>query len=89
MITEMSPQEKMFEKSQKLVVTLFNRWLDEGKYEDIEDYRNSALMLIAEETKCVIVKMNKRPFGFNYRAPNRNTYQVFCTTRKIGWKRIG
>lgn len=46
-------------KSGQLILELYWRWLDEGKYEDINEYGK----VISNALGCP-VEMTKRPFGF-------------------------
>ena len=48
-------------KSGQLILELYWRWLDEGKYEDINEYGK----VISNALGCP-VEMTKRPFGFKY-----------------------
>ena len=65
---------------------LYERWLDEKDYEDINDYL-PVVAKIADEFGVSIVKMTKRPFGFHFTVDGR-TYAMCATLRTISYKRI-
>jgi hypothetical protein len=81
-----SQASAFFESVADLTVRLYERWLDEKDYEDINDY----LPLIAqagEEFDVSIVKMTKRPFGFHFNVDSR-TFALSVNSRSISYKRI-
>lgn len=67
-------------------VWLYERWLDEKDYEDINDYL-PVVAKVADEFGVSIVKMTKRPFGFHFRVDGR-TFAMTVNTRTISYKRI-
>ena len=50
----------LFNKATPTLERLRNRWLDEGKYENIDDYHK---VLGKALPGVAIIKMTKRPFG--------------------------
>lgn len=79
--------EKMFNDIQLLLSNLYGRWLDEREYEDINSY--SVVLEKIMPDGLTIVKMNKKPFGFNFRIEGFDAeYQMFCKSGSIGWKRL-
>lgn len=80
---------KMFNDNacETLMFALYDRWQNEKEYEDIKDY----LKLVNEflkTHKMEAVKMNKRPFGFNFTAGTDAVYQVYMNSTSLGWKRV-
>lgn len=75
-----------FTKAEATMTNLAGRWLDESKYEDINDYKKP-LIPIAKKTNCEIVKMNKRPFGCNFTTDGR-TYVLKISGTRYEYKRI-
>ena len=65
---------------------LYWRWRAEKGYEDINDYQKP-LEGTAKEFGVVIVKMNRRPFGFNFVADGR-TYQFLAKSRSNEFRRL-
>jgi len=50
---------------------LADRWADEHKYEDINDYQKAVEKYISKDLpKAKVVKMLKRPFGFQIQIDN-------------------
>ena len=65
---------------------LHSRWLDEHRYEDIREYQ-VPLDSTAAEYGVKIVKMNKRPFGFDFECDGR-TYVVKASLKANEYRRI-
>ena len=70
-----------------LVSCLFNRWLDEKKYEDINDYRKPFEPILVE-FDVTISKMNKSPFGFDFIADGRTYKFSVKSNGSISFNRI-
>jgi len=47
-------------KLMKGLIGLYERWLDEKEYEDIDDYLD-----VVKQSRPNAFKMNKRPFGYD------------------------
>jgi hypothetical protein len=73
-------------KSFETLDYLYSRWMDERGHEDIKDYQKP-LDPVAAEYGVEIVNMNKRPFGFNFKADGR-TYQFKMLSRNAEYRRI-
>lgn len=77
---------EVFKGLEEEMLYLYNRWRDEHEYEDIRDYgARIAKQLPAD---FVLIKMNKRPFGFDFTAGTTAVYQVKVTASTYGWQRI-
>ena len=83
-------------QNQDFVLTfsnLYGRWLDECKYEDINDYKNvivSAIGKALPDLQMTDIKATKRPFGMTFTTPSDNKrWQLYHTSRTLGVKRIG
>jgi len=77
---------KMYEVLQDTMLNLAGRWQDEGKYENIEDYRK-----VIEKSLPAgfsITKMTKRPFGFQFKIGTEAEYAIIVSGRKYEWKRV-
>lgn len=74
----------VFDQTEPILASLLSRWLDEHKYEDINDYA-APIKPIVERNGGTFLKMNKRPFGFIYQTNGVNI-QVRITTREYSWK---
>ena len=82
-----TPQaEAFFDGSTNLVVRLYERWLNEKDYEDINDYL-PIIAQVGEEYGVSIVKMTKRPFGFHFMVGDR-TFAMAVNSRSISYKLI-
>lgn len=72
---------------------LYYRWLDECKYEDINDYKNvivSAIQKALPDLQMADIKASKKPFGMTFTTPSDNKrWQLYHTSRTFGVKRIG
>lgn len=69
-----------------LMAQLTGRWLDESAYEDINDYAAPIKKVLPAE--ITLVKMNKRPFGFDFTVGTEAVYRFSHTTTTFGWKRV-
>ena len=75
-----------------LFTNLFCRWLDECKYEDINDYKD---VIVKAVKKAVNIEMTditatKRPFGIRFTTPNDGKrWKLYHTMRNYGVQRIG
>ena len=79
---------KLFHDIQNIVTNLFERWMDEKEYENIDDY-SIHLKKEVEKIGGIFIKMNKKPFGFIYKLSDA-TYQIYMKTAgQYGYKRIG
>jgi hypothetical protein len=70
---------KLWNDLETLMFNLYSRWLDEKEYEDINDYA-APIKPKVEAIGGTFIKMNKRPFGFDYRL-NGVTYNIFINSR--------
>lgn len=76
---------RLYNDVKPLMENLYSRWLDEREYENVKDY---ALPLAQhlEAHEAVLVKMNKRPFGFTFTVHgtefrltiNQGSYNLIC-----------
>lgn len=65
---------------------LYNRWLDEMKYEDIKDYQ-LPLNPIAKKFGVTILRMNKKPFGCDFTVDEK-TYKITVSATRMQYRRI-
>ena len=72
---------------QPTVERLYERWLDEKEYEDINDYAKPIKKALGMFTGVESIATKKRPFGFTYQLEGA-TYQVFINNSKYGYKRL-
>lgn len=79
---------KLHKKMENTIEYLYSRWLDEKEYEDINDYQKFLEKHLP--IGITVVKMNKRPFGFNFRINTDpgNEYQYYVMNKSVGWKRL-
>ncbi len=93
MKTQLAPNEPSkkalaFYKEVEIPISnLFSRWLDESQYEDINDYQKP-IDPIAKKHDVVIVKMNKRPFGCDFKVDGRTYKLKIATSGKYEYYRI-
>ena len=76
-----------FKESVETFGYLYNRWLDEKDYEDINDYQ-LPLNAIAQKFGVTILKMNKKPFGCDFTVDGK-TYKISVSATRIKYQRIG
>jgi hypothetical protein len=76
----------MFDRMQDPVSSLFSRWQDEAKYEDIANYGKAIANRLPKGFS--LTKMTKRPFGFEFSIGNGALYAMQATSRQISWKRV-
>ena len=87
MNTQETPEALAFFKaSQRVMEVLWERWQDEGRYEDINEYAKP-LQPIANKAGVKIVKMTKRPFGCIF-AVGEKQFALTCNSRAYEYKRI-
>ncbi len=67
---------------------LYGRWLDEQEYEDIKDYGDVIKKTLPEG--LTMLKMTKRPFGFQCEAPEfpARMFAITMTVTAVKWKVI-
>ncbi len=71
------------------MLNLYSRWLNEGKYEDIEDYRAVIVKALGKHAdRLYIVAMSKKPFGFTFQMDSGFRYTLTMTITKYEWKRV-
>lgn len=76
----------IYKAAEQTVINLAGRWIDESQYEDIEDYAKPLIPIVAQ-LGGKVVKMNKRPFGFDFEIGGAR-YQVRCTATTYSYRRI-
>lgn len=67
----------------EFLALLNNRWLDEQKYEDWEDYEAKMKEEIELPEGCEFIKATDFPFGFRFKLEN-NTFAVFLNKKAKG-----
>ena len=86
----MSPEgekvDSFVNSSSKILGNLYCRWQDEKDYEDINDY-SLPLINVAKNHGIENLTMTKKPFGCKIQL-NDKVFQVFHSSREIGWKRV-
>ncbi len=65
---------------------LYARWQDEKEYEDIAEYGRVLAVKLPEGFK--LIKMSKKPFGFDFSIGTAAVYNMYVNVRSYGWKRI-
>lgn len=70
-----------------LMTNLYSRWLDEQKFEDIEDYGD---VIEKNLPKGIIIeRVTKRPFGFVFNVGTDAHYRMIINSkREYLWERI-
>ena len=73
-------------KESNFLINLYYRWLDEKAFEDIKEYK----IAIEKNIKLVgfnykIVKMNKRPFGFDFQI-RKQIFTLYMKNNTLGIK---
>lgn len=77
---------KLYDLLQGLMLDLYARWLEESKYENVEDY-SLPIKPFVVAAGGEFLKMNKRPFGFSYRLGDA-TYQVMVRQSNYSYRRV-
>ena len=77
----------LFKQLEKPMSYLYSRWLDECKYENIDDYATQ-LKEAVKNIDGMFLAMSKRPFGFTYKLAEA-TYKVWMSGRAYQYRRIG
>ena len=72
---------KFWELASKTIEGLAERWVDESKYEDIEDYAKP-LQNYAKKAGVTITSMVKRPFGVKFTVDG-HPFQIKCTAKEV------
>ena len=74
-----------FNKVAILLMNMAMRWQDEKDYEDIEDYKARILTELPKEMH--LIKMTKRPFGFQFRMldHNRAYFMIAKLSGDVAW----
>ena len=79
--------ESAYKSMEKIMVQLYSRWLDEKKFEDIEDYGDVLEKNLPEGIQ--IVRVLKRPFGFVFNVGTEAQYRMFIdSSSQYCWDRI-
>lgn len=68
----------MIDSQSKLIIRLYERWLDEREYEDIDQYGDVLKKQLP--AGFTLTKMTKRPFGFKFAYEGAN-YWLKCAAR--------
>jgi hypothetical protein len=77
---------QMFDKVAPTLDSLAARWQDESEYEDINEYGEAIQKLLPEG--FTLIKMSKRPFGFDFSLGTQARYGVRAGAKAISWKRL-
>lgn len=77
----------IYDSLYKLMGQLYERWVDEHEYEDINDYAEYIRPYIEYKGEAKILKMIKKPFGFKI-AVQEAIYQFKVTKNSYEYKRI-
>jgi hypothetical protein len=75
-----------FRQLANLMSNLWCRWQDEHKYEDIRDY--GAVVQQNLPAGWHFVKMNKRPFGFEFNIGTPAKYVLEVTAKQYRWHQL-
>lgn len=84
--TDLERIDRMFNKMTPLLGYLYQRWLDERKYEGLADYGGVISKSLPGEFTLEAVRT--RPFGFWFSIGTDAKYEMSCNGRQISWKRI-
>jgi hypothetical protein len=76
----MKPIERIFNELQETLISLYSRYQEEKKYEDINDYK-IPIIPVMERYHGTIINMNKKPFGFTFKFQGK-IYQIKVTSTK-------
>ncbi len=68
-----------------LIWNLSDRWADEREFEDIADY--AVPIKAAFPAGFELLRMKKRPFGFEFSIGTGAVYLVAATARGLSWRR--
>lgn len=77
---------KLWNDLTDLMFNLYSRWQDEKEYENINDYAEPIKPKV-EAIGGKFIRMNKRPFGFDYQL-NGVTYKILVKSTGYEYKRI-
>jgi hypothetical protein len=78
--------KNVFDTLRDTVDYLAARWLDECEYEDIGEYAEAIKKKLPPSAK--FLKINKRPFGFDFVVPSGYVFRMYATGRTVGLKGI-
>jgi hypothetical protein len=79
------PVTEFMVSNRDLIVDLYVRWLDESKYEDINDY--GARLAREFPNGWILLKSNKRPFGVTVQIDKAIYRLSINSTQGMSWKR--
>lgn len=94
MNTKINPSieaQKFFNNSEftSFIENLRCRWTNEKEYEDFKEYKQLTQRVINDlNFKIEVIKMNKRPFGFNFRIEDGREYIYKASYTFLEYKRI-
>jgi len=77
---------KLYNDLNGIMNNIYERWLDEKEYEDINEYA-VLFQPKVEEVGGQFIGMTKKPFGFKYVLEDA-TYHVYVSGSTYGYKRI-
>lgn len=69
-----------------LMTNLYSRWLDEGGFEDIEEYGKVIKKNLPKGFK--LTQMTKRPFGFHFTIGTDAIYAITMKSKQYAWTRV-
>ena len=69
-----------------LLWNLSDRWADEREFEDIADYAEP--IKAALPAGFELLRMKKRPFGFEFSIGTGAVYLVAATAKGLAWRRL-
>ncbi len=76
-----------YKDMEKIMVQLYSRWLDEKRFENIEDYGDVIEKNLPKGIQ--MVRVLKRPFGFVFSVGTEAQYRMFIdSSNQYGWDRI-
>lgn len=84
-LSNMALINKTFEKIEKLMGNLLDRWQDEKEYEDIDDYGKVIAKELPKEME--FLNMHKRPFGFTFELDYK-IYKIEIKGNLYQWERL-
>jgi uncharacterized phage protein gp47/JayE len=73
---------------QERLCYLYGRWQDEKEYEDWADYEKAMRDAAARVDGIKVIKISKRPFGFQFSVNEKGVFQIGVTARSYYLKRI-
>lgn len=71
----MSDDQTLLNAVAQPLANLYERWVDEHEYEDIEEYGQALQRILPDDVK--LTRMTQRPFGFHFTRDGKTFHRVY------------